>query len=172
MSVNINLISRTSLEDSRTIRQKKIKNYSFILLFLVGFASILIFLLNYRFSVNYVRKQQQDLIKRISIYDDTALKVVLLNSRLSEISAIIGQRPKKTDLVKAINQAKTGTLVFDEFSLDTNGIQIKTSSTSLLPMNDFVNELLKMKNSKAIGGITITSFSYDGDNYLMELALR
>lgn len=171
MSANINLISRTSLEDSKTSRQKKLKNYSFILLFLIGFASLLIFLINYRFSVNYVRKQQQDLIKKISIYDETALKVILLNSRLSEISQVLSDRPKNTGLVREIVKGQTGSLVMDEFSLDTNGITIKLSSRSLLSLNEFLNNLLKLIQSKLISSININSFSYDGTSYLMEVAI-
>lgn len=171
MSANINLISRTSLEDSKTSRQRKLKNYSFILLFLIGFASLLIFLINYRFSVNYVRKQQQDLIKKISIYDETALKVILLNSRLSEISQVLSDRPKNTGLVREIVKGQTGSLVMDEFSLDTNGITIKLSSRSLLSLNEFLNNLLKLIQSKLISSININSFSYDGTSYLMEVAI-
>ncbi|EKD85629.1 MAG: hypothetical protein ACD_37C00671G0011 [uncultured bacterium] len=171
MSANINLISRTSLEDSKTSRQKKLKNYSFILLFLVGFASLLIFLINYRFSVNYVRKQQQDLIKKISIYDETALKIILLNSRLSEISQVLSDRPKNTGLVREIVKGQTGSLVMDEFSLDANGTTVKLSSRSLLSLNEFLNNLLKLIQSKSISSININSFSYDGTSYLMEVAI-
>lgn len=171
MSANINLISRTSLEDSKTSRQKKLKNYSFILLFLVGFASLLIFLINYRFSVNYVRKQQQDLIKKISIYDETALKIILLNSRLSEISQVLSDRPKNTGLVREIVKGQTGSLVMDEFSLDASGITVKLSSRSLLSLNEFLNNLLKLIQSKSISSININSFSYDGKSYLMEVAI-
>lgn len=171
MSANINLISRTSLEDSKTSRQKKLKNYSFILLFLVGFASLLIFLINYRFSVNYVRKQQQDLIKKISIYDETALKIILLNSRLSEISQVLSDRPKNTGLVREIIKGQTGSLIMDDFSLDASGITVKLSSRSLLSLNEFLNNLLKLIQSKSISSININSFSYDGTSYLMEVAI-
>lgn len=169
MSVNINLISSTGLEDTKNIRLRKIKTFSFVLLFFVGFLSLIVFLINYRFSVNYVRKQQQDLINKISIYDDSALKVMLLNSRLGQISTLLDKRAKYNTIVAEILKEKDPLVKIDEFEINRAGITMEISSASLFPLSRFLNNLLKMDESRLISGVNLESLSSSSTDFTMKI---
>lgn len=172
MSVNINLISSKDNEDPRKKRLRKLKNFSFILLFLVGFMSVMVFLINYRFSVNYVRGQQGDLIKKISIYDDTARKIILLNLRLDDISTLLSNRPKYNKIAKEIAKGLNSTITVKEFKIEESGTSISISSPSLLALNEFLNNILKMKESKLIKSVNFESLSIESSSYVIGLSIK
>ena len=172
MSVNINLISSTDNEDPRKKRLRKLKNFSFILLFLVGFMSLMVFLINYRFSVNYVRVQQADLIKKISIYDNTALKIVLLNSRLNDISTLIDDRPKYNKIAAEIAKGLGSSINVKEIKIEDSGISISVSSPSLLSLNEFLNNIFRVKESKLITSVNLESLSIESSAYVIEISIQ
>lgn len=168
MSSNINLINNRSTEDSKNARIKKIKNFSFIFLFSVGFLSLLIFLINYRFSVSYVVKQEESLIKSLSVYDDTAAKILLLNSRLDNISTILSTRKKYNEASAVILKDTTKLVSFDSYQEDSSGISIVVSSKSLKSLNDFTNHLLKISSTlKLISTISLDSLDIQQSKYIM-----
>lgn len=172
MSVNINLISSTDNEDPRKKRLRKLKNFSFILLFLVGFMSLMVFLINYRFSVNYVRGQQMDLIKKISIYDDTALKIILLNSRLNDISLLLNDRPKYNKIAAEIAKGISSSINVKEIKIEDSKISISVSSGSLLSLNEFLNNIFRVKESKLITSVNLESLSIESSAYVIEISIQ
>ena len=172
MSVNINLISSTDNEDPRKKRLRKLKNFSFILLFLVGFMSLMVFLIDYRFSVNYVRSQQADLIKKISIYDNTALKIVLLNSRLNDISTLIDDRPKYNKIAAEIAKGLGSSINVKEIKIEDSGISISVSSPSLLSLNEFLNNILRIREAKLIKSVNLESLSIESSAYVIEISIQ
>ncbi len=172
MSVNINLISSTDNEDPRKKRLRKLKNFSFILLFLVGFMSVMIFLINYRFSVNYVRGQQEDLIKKISIYDNTAIKIVLLNSRLNDISTLLDNRPKYNKIAAEIAKGLESSINVKEIKIEDGKISISVSSGSLLSLNEFLNNIFRMKESKLITSVNLERLSRESSSYVIEISIK
>lgn len=172
MSVNINLISSTDNEDPRKKRLRKLKNFSFILLFLVGFMSVMVFLINYRFSVNYVRGQQRDLIKKISIYDDTAIKIILLNSRLDDISTLLNNRPKYNKIAAEIAKGLDSSVNVKEVKIEEGGISISVSSSSLLSLNEFLNNILRIKESRLITSVNLESLSIESSAYVIEIGIQ
>lgn len=172
MSVNINLISGTDNEDPRKKRLRKLKNFSFILLFLVGFMSVMVFLINYRFSVNYVKGQQEDLIKKLSIYDDTALKIVLLNSRLDDISTLINDRPKYNKIAAEIAKGINSSIRVEEIDIKNDGWSISVSSSSLLSLNEFLNNILRIKESKLITSVSLEGLSLESSGYVIEISIK
>ena len=172
MSVNINLISSTDNEDPRKKRLRKLKNFSFILLFLVGFMSLMVFLIDYRFSVNYVRGQQADLIKKISIYDNTALKIILLNSRLNEISTLLDDRPKYNKIATEIAKGLGSSINVKEIKIADSGISISVSSPSLLSLNEFLNNILRIKEAKLIKSVNLESLSIESSAYVIEISIQ
>lgn len=169
MSSNINLIDKRSVEDSKKTRLKKLKNFSFALLFFVGLLSLIVFLLNYRFSVRYVRKQQEDIIKKITIYDETAVKIILLNSRLSDVSKVLNRRSKYNEKMSKILDGVKGATTIDGFEVNENEVSITASSTSLSSLDDFLNNLLKMVDLKLFSNVILEEISEDGARFSVKI---
>lgn len=170
MSIDINLISKRTFEDSRENRVTKLKNYSFVLLFFVGFLSLVVFLINYRFSVNYVRSQQENLIKKLSIYDNTAAKIVFLNLRLADISTITTQRNKFNKTSSSIFEGNLASINLRDYTIDESGISMEISSSSLNTLNDFLNHLLKLTKTKEFSSVSLESLSTENSEYIMKVS--
>ena len=171
MSININLADKKNPEDSKNYKIKKLKGISFGLLFLTAFFSITIFVIDYRFSASYVRKQQADLMKELETYNEESAKIFLLNSKLSDISSILSQRKQYGKTVGEILKGDSESLDIDEFSIGPTGIYIKASSTSLLPIDEFLNYNLSLIKSKTISRVTLGGLNLEAGKYVLELRI-
>ena len=171
MSININLADKKNPEDSKKYRIKRLKGISFGLLFLTAFFSITIFVIDYRFSASYVRKQQADLMKELETYNEESAKIFLLNSKLSDISSILSQRKQYGKTVGEILKGDSESLDIDEFSIGPTGIYIKASSTSLLPIDEFLNYNLSLIKSKTISRVTLGGLNLEAGKYVLELRI-
>lgn len=172
MSIDINLINKETSENSKDVRLRKIKSISFITLFVVGLLSIVLFLINFRFSANYVKRQQNELITGLSPYDETASKIFLLNQRLSDISEILSNRKKHHKKASKIIENIPTTVVITEFRIDDSGIQIEVSSSSLLQLNNFLNNILSLSESKFIESVVFDGLSYSKSEFLMKIRAK
>lgn len=167
MSIDINLVNKSASETSKELRLRKIKIISFITLFFVALSSLIIFLINFRFSVNFVKNQQNSLTQELSVYDETASRIFLLNNRLADISLILNQRKKYNDVADKIIENQSGSIAFEEFRIGENGITVGVSSNSLLELNNFVNHMLDLNKNNVIQSVVLDSLSSDTSSYLM-----
>ena len=171
MSIDINLISKTS-EGSKELGLRKIKTISFITLFVVGFSSLVFFLINFRFSANYVKKEQNELIADLSAYDETASKIFLLNQRLSDISEILSQRKKHHETASKIIEKVPASVATAEFQIDDSGITMEVSSSSLLELNNFLNGMLSLSKGKELGSVVLDGLSSGTSEYTMKIKAK
>ncbi|MBI2621568.1 MAG: hypothetical protein HYW63_02875 [Candidatus Levybacteria bacterium] len=168
MSIDINLINKAS-EGLKENRLKKIRTISFSALFLVGFLSVVFFLIDYRFSANYAKKQQAEIISALSEYDETATKIFLLNQRLSDISQILSDRKKHHERAGKIIEKIPTSLAISEFQIDEAGISLEVSSSSLLDLNNFLNEILALSEAKVISNVVLDALSSSGSEFRMKI---
>lgn len=168
MSIDINLVNKSTSEGSKDLRLKKIKTISFVTLFFVAFLSLIIFLINFRFSVNYVKNQQTNLIKELSIYDETVARMLLLNNRLADVSTLLSQRKKYDEVARKILENPPESIVVEGFEIGAGGILIDVSSDSLLDLNSFLNHALDLSKKKVINAVILDSLSTEKSSYLMK----
>ena len=169
MSSSINLISEERGGGSKEERVKKLKNLSYFLLLIVGFLAILVFLLNYRFSANAIRGEQEKLLTELSSYDESAVKIYLLNRRVTDTSNIINNRKKYNKIIAEITNDLTPTIIIGEFEIENSQIKISASSTSLEGLNDFLNHMLTLSSSQVISNVSLETLSLGGSLYNMSI---
>ncbi len=172
MSIDINLVNKKTSESAKDLRLKKVKTISFAILIVVAISSILLFLINLRFSVNYVKGQQNKIIDALSVYDETSSKIFILHQRVEDLSSIISERKKyhnKTELLFA--DLPTGVAI-DEYEIDESGVVLGVSSNSLLDLDTFLNYLLDLTKSKKLTTIRMTKLSSVDEGYSMKLVLN
>lgn len=168
MSTEINLISKPT-EGSKNARLRKIKTISFITLFAVGFFSLILFFIDYRFSASYVRGQQNKLIADLSEYDETASKIFLLNQRLTDISELLSQRKKHHEKAEKIVEKLPTSVAISEFQIDESGVVMSVSSASLLELNNYLNHILSLSKSKVLGAVILDRLSTGTFGYTMRI---
>lgn len=169
MKIDINLVNISTAEGNKDDRLKKIQTISFAALGIVAVLSILLFLINLRFSANYVKKQQNDLIKELSVYDDTSSRLLILNSRLGDVDSILNKRKKYNQTAGKIVEKVPSTIIIENFEIDDSGISIEASSVTLLDLNEFLNNILALSQTEVIQGVFLESLLTEGNVYKMIL---
>lgn len=172
MSNSINLIKKQTEVNNKTDISNKIKKISFIVLICLGLLSIVLFLLSYRFSIGYVRSQEDKLIRKLGTYEQLGSKVYLLNSRLSDISLLISGRSNFNQITDSIVNVMPANLKFTKYQIDAGGIMIEANSKNLSDINDFLNSLLDLNSNKMLTSVEITSLSANALGYSIKLSLH
>lgn len=172
MSNGINLIEKQADKNVRSELTGRIKKFSFVLVFSVGLLSILFFLLNYRFSLGYVKSEEDKLTKKMLSFEEVSSKVFLLNSRLADISYLLSSRKKPNVTSEVIINIKPENLAISKYQIDAGGVSIDASSPNLSDINDFLNSLLSLTEKKKISSITINSLGADVSGYSVGLLIN
>ena len=133
-------------------------------LFLTGFLSVGLFFLNTRFSIASIKRQQTDVINQISSYNERIAKITIVNARASEIRQIRKQNIDYTKFIQTILGILPEGLSISTLEIEEKGVGLSVSSSSLLPMSDFINELLRFsaensKDNPTVSKVTIESIS-------------
>ena len=170
MSNGINLISKENVGGSKKERIKKLQNFSYLLLLIIAFLAISVFLINYKFSANAIRGEQEKLLVELTSYDETVVKTFLLENRISDITNIITKRKKYNDQIKEITNNSSASLTIDEFKIENSEMLIGVSSNSLEDLNDFLNHFLSLSEKKVISNVVLEELSLRASLYNMKIA--
>jgi hypothetical protein len=169
MDVNINL-ARQEDKNLSDERLRQVRLASFLLLFIVGIVSVLLFLVSFRLSIAPIRQQQEVQIDQILNLNDKATKSIILNSRLSDISSILGSRKKHNEIGAKMLSDIPDSVFINEMSLEESKFVLVVSSNSLLDLNGVLNKTLDLIDSKTIGSATLEELSIQGSSYVMKIA--
>lgn len=169
MSSSINLIGKERGGGSKEERVKKLKNLSYLLLLIIGFLAILVFLLNYRFSANAIRNEQKNLLGEFSSYDETAIKIYLLDKRVKDTSTILTSRGNYNSVIEEVTKDLSSSVIIDDFEIENSQITVSVSSTSLEGLNDFLNHLLSLTEIEIISNVVLDELSIRSTLYSMSI---
>lgn len=169
---DINLAIKKKRNTPRKKQVEILKKISFVILFIVAILSIIIFLLNLRFSISSVKKQQKAAMQNLSTYDQTAIKIFLLNSRLNDIGSILGSRVKHNQSVGKVVFDVTGSMRVEELSVNGSSFSITVSSPSLFDLNDFLNNILSLSSSKEVSNVSLKELRIGESGYTMSLEMN
>lgn len=169
---DINLVIKKKSNLPRKKQVEILKRISFVILFFVAFLSVIVFLLNLRFSVSSIKKQQKAAIQNLSTYDQTAIKIFLLNLRLNDISNILDNRIKYNESIGKVVYNAIGSMTVEEFSANKNKLSITILSPSLLDLNDFLNKILSLSSSKEVSNVSLKELQISESVYLMKLEMN
>lgn len=172
MSNSINLIEKHSEKSDKEVLAGKIRRVSFIMLISVGLISIVFFLLSYRFSVGYVKGQEDKLLKKMSEFEQLGSKVFLLNTRLTDISSLLSSRSKFNQLSDAIVNVKPDGLNISKYQIDATGVSIQANSNNLSDVDSFLNALLQLTKEKKLTIVQINNLTANLSGYSIQLTLN
>lgn len=172
MSKGINLIEKQAEKNARPELAGRIKKASLVIVLSVGLLSILFFLLNYRFSIGYVKTEEDKLIKKMLSFEQVSSKIFLLNSRLADISFLLSSRKKYNVVSETIISVKPENMAISKYKLDSSGVLIEASSPNLSDINDFLNSLLSLSEKKKISSVIINSLEAAASGYSVEILIN
>lgn len=162
MNSNINLLQQK--DDQLIKKQKRLRILKIVAgssLGVVASFSIIIFLLNIKFSVSSIKNEQNSIINSIASLKTKAAKTILVNDRIKGISEILNKRRDYSSVIQTAlksvpNGAKTTSL-----DINKDNLNMTVSSNSLLSVNTYLESMIKLSqegkliNNLAIKGITV-----------------
>ena len=169
MYSDINLLTKNEQSTAQKEKVKKLKDFSYILLFSIAFLSVGIFLINLRFSVNSIKKQQNQVTQSISVYNETSAKIILLNSRLDDISYILDQRKSYATINKIVDSSQASGASINVFTVTQNSLTIALFSDSLANLDTILNNILKLSSSSEVKSVNLKVLKADNPGFTMEL---
>jgi Tfp pilus assembly protein PilN len=166
MKVNINLVSTTVEESVKEQRSLRILRYLAIsAVALIGLSSVISFIITQQVSPSGVIKQQVQVLSEIAALREKEAKILLVNSRVSDINSIIEKREKYDQVLSTIFDSIPAGLSVDTIQVSSNSIGFSAGSSSLLIIEDLINSFSTLVAEKrlikklTIGNITADSNS-------------
>ncbi len=160
---DINLLrkkAQNSKSSERTLRV--LRRTSFIFLFLTAISSIGLFLLNFTSPTSSLQREESKLTSSIAVYQDKAIKFLVINERVKNISTVIAKRKSYWKNIGGVINSLPSNVGVDSLSVNNNKISIVSSSESLLAINTFLDNLTSFSLKKQFfGKVSLTDLTFD-----------
>lgn len=174
MSKDINLIQgENKFSTARRSRVLILRIISIVFLSSVAIFSIILFFLNNRISVENVKKQEAATLQKISLISDKSAKFNLLNDRLRGITVILNTRKNYANFLNSVMVLVPQDASMTALTLNKDGILLTVSSSSLLPINKFLTNIINVSVEKhLVKDITIEGLTVDKDSGIYSLSIK
>lgn len=169
MSSNINLIDKVKTNETKDDKASKLKKISFFLLITIAFLAVAIFLINYKFSVSAVSRDQNNLISQLSVYENIVVKHFILEKRLDDISNILNNRSTYNIIISELTVDLPNNVTIDEFEIDESNLKILISADSLEDISDFLNKLLILSENDSYSNIILEELSIKRSKFVVKI---
>lgn len=174
MSTNINLLLRTDEESLR--RKKRIKIFKFAALaslVSVGLLSLVIFIFTQAASNPSIKKEQDDLLEKMSQLQSRQVKLFVVNNRVENIDKILKTRKDLSKTMNSLLAKIPSQVLVSDFEIDGKSVTITGQSKSLLAIGELINNLTDMVRKKEIiESLTLNSLILDGNRNTYQISVR
>lgn len=171
MSTEINLLPHKSLSvfsHERMLVYTKV--VAIVALIITVCLSILVFLINRDPTLQELDSQQKTLLTQLSVLHTKTAKDLIILDRLKRIQSLIKSRGSVDVTIAQINDQVPDGASVTEFALDNKTLTLSLTSSSLIPMGQFIDNMTKLVSSKkVVKQITIQGLITDekGGKYTM-----
>lgn len=164
MNTSINLLLH---RDEELLREKKkFRILNFVIaasLIGVGLISLSIFLLTQAVNSSSVKKDEADILKKISQFENKQIKLFIVNNRVENIDKIIKAKKDLSKTASDLLAKIPENLLVDSFEVSDAMVIITGRSKSLFTIGEFINNLTDMVSKKEIiKSLTLNSLVLDG----------
>jgi hypothetical protein len=170
---SINLVSAKTVGLEKELKRLKIfRIIAVAFLAVTLLLSILAFVLNVTLPIEAVKKQQQAAITGIALFNNKLTQYSLLSDRAKNISDIISKRQDYGLQVEEISGKIPADASVDTMNIVSGKITIVVSSTSLLSINKFIDDMVAFgAKEKIIKNVIIQGLTLNFDNGKYSLSL-
>lgn len=174
MSTNINLLLP---KDGESLKRKmKVRAFNIaaiISVFATGLMSIVVFLLIQAVSPVSVEREQEDVLRKLSQFQDRQAKLLIVNKKIEDISEILENR-KDLRLVTGVLLSKVpSNLSIDSLEIDSKNVSITAQSASLFSIGELINNLTDMVRKKEIlSSLTLNSLTFNEARKNYQLTIK
>jgi hypothetical protein len=174
MSTNINLLLRT---DGESVKQKRkvraLNSYAIWSLVGVGLISLCLFVWIQIINLGDIKKEQQNILAKMSEFQGRQVKLFVLNDRVTSISNIFKTRKDLSKITASLLIKIPGNLLVNDFEVDGQTVIIAGESRSLAVIGEFINNLTDMVVRKEIiKSLTLNSLSLDTGKNTYQVSIK
>lgn len=174
MSTNINLLLPKDGESLKRKMKVRVFNIAAIIsVFATGLMSIVVFLLIQAVSPVSVEREQEDVLRKLSQFQDRQAKLLIVNKKIEDISEIL-ERRKDLHLVTGVLLSKVpSNLSIDSLEIDSKNVSITAQSASLFSIGELINNLTDMVRKKEIlSSLTLNSLTFNEGQKNYQLTIK
>lgn len=175
MNNDINLVSADSINSLGNKLQNRVKTAGVVSLLMVGFLSIILFGLNRLFSPQSIIDEQGRLVASMASDNTKQIKLFLLSQRVNDSSTIISKRNNYDVILGSIFSKSGSNVSVASLSVDKKKISLILNSSSLLYLNDFIENLKGMVEKKQfIKNVTVNNLNLGNakTGYVLDLSIE
>ena len=174
MGKDINLIAgKNEQQEKEKKRIKLFRGIAFLCLLVVLVLSVIIFIFNLSFSTDSIKKDQTSAINSIAALSKRSGRLMAIDERLNDISNILAKRKNYSQIISEILKKAPSDVKTTSIEVGKDGVSIYVSSASLVPLNDFLNNLLEMSiNKQVISNLSLTGLTADEKTGKYSLSLK
>lgn len=167
----INLVTDKDSSSKERSRLKRIRTISYLLLFTVTVFSILLFIVNLRYSVNSVKQKQTSVMNNLSIYNDNIVKIIFLNLRLADLKSIVSGRTNYQDTLEKFLLTVPSNVTIQGFAMENGKLSMTITSESLLNLNEYLNQILKVADEEGMSDVRLSALTSQSSGYSMSVGM-
>ena len=174
-NIDINLIKVRDDSSAKNRKLTRLKRGALILLLSVGVISVILFLINLSSPINSIKKEQNNLLTTISESNEKAVKLSIVNERVSAVTKIRSKRPDYIGVLDLATKNLSEGVRTAGLALDESSVSITVSSPSLLSLNNFLNGVIdSSRNNSKIKSVSMESLSASDIStfYLMSVKIN
>lgn len=163
MSKGINLLGAEQQLSAKiglgSRRLKRLRAVAVWFLFGISGASIVLFLLIALSPLPAVQEQERQALATLSQYHPDVAKLLLINDRIKESEIILAKRSKFDQTLEKIKNKMPPEASITGMTLNSNEILITVTSSSLVALDTFLNNLITATEEKQdFSKVTLTRF--------------
>lgn len=174
MDKNINLVTGKSFDLEK--QQKRIKIAKVVAIFsltVVVLISLILFLITFFLPISSVKKTEQETLTNISLLHKKLVSFYLVKDRIDNIATTIDKRENYGIVSSAVLQKVPSQLSIETLSIDDKILTVVVTGTSLIPINQVIDDLVVMSNQKKlIKNLLIQSLSLSAQTGRYSLSLQ
>lgn len=160
MSSDINFLATGPVSHGKEKKLKQVRIIALVFILIVGLASVFTFVLNLASPIEGVRQEQNQILSQITSNQEKAAKLAIVNERVISISKIYSERPDYVQILDQVLSKKPNELRTSGLDIGESSIILSVSSSSLLPLNNFLNSVIDLsKTNDRIGSVFLDSLS-------------
>lgn len=163
MSSDINLLLSKDEQEIRRLGRVKTLNFAAVMTLIgVGLISLFIFILIQTINFPSIKKEQDDVLRKISQLKNIEAKLFIRDNRINNIAEIFDKRKDLSKVTSAFLAKIPIRLFVESLEVDDKIVSMTASSTSLSSIGEFINNLTDMVRKKEmIKSLTINTLVFD-----------
>lgn len=173
MKSEINLLSPAQIDRTKSSGVLRVLRIAAIsCLFALLGISVILFFLSRELSPVAIKNKENEVLRSLSLLHKREAKLAVINDRIKGIPGLIEGRPGFDLLINSILQKIPEGVSINSMAFDKDKVILTVSSSSLLSINNLMNNLIEMaSNRKIIKDVTVDSLTADvkGGRYSLSI---